>query len=88
MAGWGSVRVALLAPLLVMKSMAITSRMLEQDAWERDRCSRNYPGGIEELAKEYQPRVEHTWVQEAPGNLSEKVASLEHVSGMETLQPP
>jgi hypothetical protein len=49
---------------------------------------KNYPGGVEELAKEYQPGVGNTLAQEAPGNLSEKFASLEHVSGMETLQPP
>jgi hypothetical protein len=36
-----------------MKSMAIASQLLEKDAWDLDRCNKNHPSGMEELAKEY-----------------------------------
>jgi len=73
------VRVTSIAPFLVMKSMAIASRLMEKDAWDIYYCIKNYPGGIEALAKEFQPILENKLVQEALGTLSEKFASPEHV---------
>ena len=72
-------RVASIAPFLVMKAMALTSRLMEKDAWDIYYCIRNYPGGIEQLAKEFQPLLENKLVQEALAKMAEKFASPDHI---------
>jgi hypothetical protein len=43
------INVASVAPFLVMKGMALKSRLKEKDAWDIYYCVRHYPGGIEKL---------------------------------------
>ncbi len=72
------VRVASIAPFLVMKAMALSSRLMEKDAWDIYYCIRNYPGGIEPLADEIRPVLKNKLVQEALQTLAEKFASPDH----------
>jgi hypothetical protein len=55
------VRVASIAPFLVMKAMALSSRLMEKDAWDIYYCICNYPGGIEPLADEIRPLLKTNW---------------------------
>ena len=73
------IRVASIAPFLVMKAMALASRLMEKDAWDIYYCIRNYPGGIERLAKEFRPLLKNKLAQEALANIAEKFGSPEHV---------
>ena len=73
------IRVASIAPFLVMKAMALATRLMEKDAWDIYYCIRNYPGGIEQLAEEFRPLLKNKLVQEALMNIAEKFASPEHV---------
>jgi hypothetical protein len=73
------IRVASIAPFLVMKAMALASRLMEKDAWDIYYCIHNYPGGIQKLAEEFRPLLKNKLVQEALANIAEKFASPEHV---------
>lgn len=73
------IRVAAIAPFLVMKAMALASRLMEKDAWDIYYCVRNYPGGIERLAEEFRPILKNKLTQEALMTLNEKFASPNHV---------
>jgi len=73
------IRVASIAPYLVMKAMALTTRLMEKDAWDNYYCIRNYPGGIEQLAEEFRPLLKNKLAQEALENIARKFASPEHV---------
>ncbi len=73
------IRVAAIAPFLVMKAMALATRLMEKDAWDIYYCIRNYPGGIERLAEEFRPLLKNKLAQEALVNIAEKFASPEHV---------
>lgn len=72
-------RVASIVPFLVMKSMALVSRLMEKDAWDIYYCVRYYPGGIEKLVEEFTPHLGNKLVQEAISNIGEKFSSPEHV---------
>lgn len=73
------IRVASIAPFLVMKAMALATRLMEKDAWDIYYCIRNYPGGIERLAEEFRPLLKNKLAQEAVVNIAGKFASPEHV---------
>ena len=73
------IRVASIAPFMVMKAMALASRLMEKDAWDIYYCIHNYPGGIQQLAEEFRPLLKNKLVQEALANIAEKYASPEHV---------
>ena len=73
------VRVAAIAPFLVMKGMALPSRLMEKDAWDIYYCVCNYPGGSQQLAKEFRPLLKNKLTQEALRNIAEKFASPDHV---------
>jgi hypothetical protein len=73
------IRVASIAPFLVMKTMAMASRLNEKDAWDIYYCIRNFPGGIEKLAEEFRSIRKNKLTQEALVKLAEKFASPEHV---------
>jgi hypothetical protein len=73
------VRVASIAPFLVMKGMAIASRLMEKDAWDIYYCLRYYPGGIQKLTREFQPILKNKLTSEALDNIAQKFASPEHV---------
>jgi len=72
-------RVASIVPFLVMKAMALASRLMEKDAWDIYYCIRYYPGGIEKLVEEFTPHLANQLVQEAIANIAEKFASPAHV---------
>ena len=72
-------RVASIPPFLVMKAMALATRLMEKDAWDIHYCIRNYPGGIERLAEEFRPLLKNKLAQEALAYIAEKFASPEHV---------
>jgi hypothetical protein len=73
------IRVASIAPFLVMKAMAMATRLKEKDAWDIYYCIRNYPGGIERLAEEYRSILKNKLAQEALAIIAGKFASPEHV---------
>ena len=73
------VRVASIAPFLVMKGMAIASRLMEKDAWDIYYCILNYPGGTQKLAREFQPMMKNKLTKESLDNIAQKFASPEHV---------
>ena len=73
------IRVAAIAPFIVMKAMALASRLKEKDSWDIYYCIRNYPGGIERLAEEFRPLLKSNLAQEALANINEKFASPEYI---------
>ncbi len=72
------IRVASISPFLVMKAMALSSRLMEKDAWDIYYCIHNYPGGIESLAEEFRPLLKNKLMKEALKILAEKFASPDH----------
>jgi hypothetical protein len=73
-----NIRVTSIAPFIVMKSMALASRIKEKDAWDIYYCIRNYPGGTVSLADQFRPLLKNKLVQEALGKLAERFASPDH----------
>lgn len=73
------IRVVSIARFIVMKAMALASRLKEKDAWDIYYCLRNYPGGIKKLAEEFRPLLLNKLGREALVNLADKFASPEHV---------
>ncbi|HZT40866.1 MAG TPA: hypothetical protein VFA07_01690 [Chthonomonadaceae bacterium] len=73
------VRVASIVPFLVMKAMALSGRNKEKDAYDIYYCIYNYPGGLEALAAEFGPYVNHGLVKEALAKIAEKFATPDHV---------
>ncbi len=69
------INVASVAPFLVMKSMALKSRLKEKDAWDIYYCIRHYPGGVEKLVQEFLTLLPHSLVQEGLRNIAEKFSS-------------
>ncbi len=74
-----SIRVASIVPFFVMKGMALHDRMKEKDAWDIYFCVKNYPGGVEALAKDFLPHINNLLVREGIDKISEKFASPDHV---------
>ncbi|MDY6990635.1 MAG: nucleotidyl transferase AbiEii/AbiGii toxin family protein [Thermodesulfobacteriota bacterium] len=84
------VQVASMVAFLVMKAMALDDRMKEKDAWDIYYCLRNYPGGLDSLAKAFRPHVEHGLVKEGLRKMakhfaSEKAVGPKFVSDFEEL---
>jgi len=73
------VRVASIVPFLVMKGMAIEDRLKEKDFWDIYYCIKNYPGGVDALAQEFEPHMRHALVKEGLGKIAKKFASEKHV---------
>jgi hypothetical protein len=61
-----------------MKGMALHDRVKEKDAYDIYFCIRNYPGGIDELAKEFLPFLNNQLVKEGLGKIAEKFLSPDH----------
>ena len=62
-----------------MKGMALHDRLKEKDAWDIYFCLRNYPGGLDALAKEFRPYVSHALVREGLKKIQDKFASPSRV---------
>lgn len=74
-----SVRVASVVSFLAMKGMALHDRMKEKDAWDIYFCLRNFPGGLDRLASEFQPYIGNALVREGLLKINDKFASPSHV---------
>jgi len=70
-----SVRVASIVPFLVMKGVAMETRMKEKDAYDIYYCLLNYPGGIDALAEEFRPHLHHGLVKEGLQKIAGKFSS-------------
>jgi hypothetical protein len=66
-------------PFLVMKGMALYGRLKEKDAWDIYFCVRSHQGGIEGLAKEFEPVSQNKLVQEGLGKIRAKFVSVDDV---------
>ncbi|KAF0125138.1 MAG: hypothetical protein FD189_1844 [Elusimicrobia bacterium] len=74
-----TVRVASIVPFLVMKGMALASRLKEKDAWDIYYCLNNYPGGLDALAAGIKASLPNKLVSEGLLKISEKFASEKHI---------
>ncbi len=72
-------KIAGIVPFLVMKGMAMYSRMKEKDAYDILFCIENYPGNAKQLANEFIPYIENKLVIEGLEKIRDKFASIEHV---------
>ena len=80
--GWKdtvTVRVASVVPFLVMKGMAMHDRLKAKDAWDIYFCIRNYAGGIEALAREFDPLLGNGLVHEGLEKVAGKFAGVNHI---------
>ena len=73
------VKVASIVPFLVMKGMALHTRIKEKDAWDIYYCLNNYPGGLDALAAEIKKHASNKLVQEGFIKISDKFASENHI---------
>jgi len=73
------IRVASIPAFLVMKAMAMSTRLKEKDAWDISYCVRNFPAGVDGLVAEFGPILGHGLVQEALSCLSAKFSSPQGV---------
>jgi len=73
------IRVAAIAPFLVMKGMALEDRLKEKDAWDVYYCVSNYPGGLEELIREIKPLMRNALAREGFRKIAKHFASIESV---------
>ena len=74
-----TVRVASVVPFLVMKGMALHDRLKAKDAWDVLFCLKNYPGGIEALAREFELHMSHGLVREGLEKIAGKFATVDHI---------
>jgi len=74
-----AVRIAGAVPFLVMKGMALWTRKELKDAYDIYYVVNNYPGGIDDLVKAFEPYIEHGLVIEGLGKIRAKFMSPEHV---------
>jgi len=72
------VRVSSVVAFLAMKGMALHDRLKEKDAWDIYFTLLNYPGGIDALAEEIRPHLNHGLVQEGLTKIADKFASPDH----------
>ena len=70
------VRVASIAPFLVMKGMALADRVKEKDAWDIYFCVLNYCGGMDALVEEFRPLLSKGLVQEGLKKIGDAFASV------------
>ena len=72
-------RVASIVPFIVMKSMALDSRLKEKDSWDIYYCIRNYPGGAEAVAEAFAPHVQHGLVKDGLQRLAKHFSSVDDI---------
>ncbi len=73
------IRVAAITRFIAMKAIAMANRLKEKDAWDIYYCIRNYPGGVERLAEEFEPILKNKLILEAFIDLKDKFASPDHI---------
>ena len=74
-----TLRVASIVPFIVMKSMALDSRLKEKDSWDIYFCIRNYPGGVEAVAEAFAPHIQQGLVKDGLRRLAKHFGSMDGV---------
>jgi len=74
-----SIRVVSIVPFIIMKAFALGDRLKEKDAYDIYYCLKNYPGGLDELIKRFEPYIHNSLVKEGLNILFEKFSSPEHI---------
>jgi hypothetical protein len=80
-----TVRIAGVVPFIVMKSMALNTRMKEKDAYDIYFCLLKYRGGVISVIKEFDPYKKHGLVKETLEILSAKFKSPEHTGPVDVV---
>lgn len=70
-----NLRVASIVPFLVMKGMAMETRLKDKDAYDVYFSILNYPGGIDALVEEFRPHVNRGLVREGMLKIAGKFSS-------------
>jgi len=70
-----SVRVAMIVPLIVMKGMALNTRLKEKDSYDIYFSLRNYPGGMDAVIEEFCPHMGNVLVREGLEHIAAKFSS-------------
>jgi hypothetical protein len=66
-------------PFIVMKSIALNSRLKPRDAYDLWYCFRYYPGGVDALVEAFEPHKHHGLVSEAFGYLNQHFGNIEGI---------
>lgn len=74
-----NVRVASIVSFLVMKAMALDDRLKEKDSWDIYFCILNYPGGVEQVVKEFRMHVGHDLVREGLEKLAKHFVAVDSI---------
>lgn len=72
-------KIAGIVPFIIMKGMAIKSRLKEKDSWDIYYCLTHHPGEIDALLEEFKPFIKNKLVQEGLTNIAEKFKSTDHI---------
>jgi hypothetical protein len=73
------ISVAVITAFLVMKGFALDDRKKEKDAYDIYFCLAKYPGGIDGLAKEFQPLMDNGLVQESLSKICGKFRTIDSI---------
>ncbi|MGE1063610.1 nucleotidyl transferase AbiEii/AbiGii toxin family protein [Megasphaera paucivorans] len=73
----GRIKVVSIVPFLAMKAAAL-GRGKAKDAYDIYFCIKHFPGGVEELVKDFLPYKDHGLVKEMIRKLKEKFATPNH----------
>jgi hypothetical protein len=71
-----TIKVATVVSFLAMKGMVLWTRFKEKDAYDIYFTILNYPGGFEELAKEFEPHIDNKLVREGLGKIKTKFSDV------------
>jgi hypothetical protein len=74
-----TVRVAQIPAFMVMKGFALDERKKEKDAYDIYFCLAHYPGGIDALARAFQPLLENGLVRESLAKMRQKFSTLDSI---------
>jgi len=74
-----NVKIPSIGPFLVMKGMALWSRMKEKDAYDIYYCCRNYPGGLTALVQATKPLVKSRLAREGLGKIKDKFITVDGI---------
>jgi len=73
------VQISSVVPFLIMKGMAMEDRRKAKDAYDIYFIIQNYPGGLDEVVKAFEPYLKMPLVQEGLRKIAGKFASIDHV---------
>lgn len=73
------VQISSVVPFLIMKGMAMEDRRKAKDAYDIYFVLQNYPGGLDEVARTFDPYLKMPLVQAGLRKIAGKFASTDHV---------